>query len=320
MLRVVALDTFDPEGSKYMREVFPDVIEPENPSHSSWPNYAVGVFVAKSRVTADLIHQTKKLKFIVRHGTGYDNIDVEACEKKGIILCNLPGISAMSVAEVSLALVGACSKNLIELSRQMREGERLNKKFKSLYSVTLLTGKTFGIIGGGRIGQLAAKKFIGAYDGKIILYDPYILLDGSTPWDSIPHDRAASVQEMAPLVDVLSLHVPLLPTTRNLITLPLLKTMKRTAILINVARGSVVNEEDLWIALRENIIASAGVDAWVSEPPTREVYGDVLDLQNLVMSPHIGGSPAEVQTATCISMVDHMKELIDGRPPRDRVV
>ena len=80
-----------------------------------------------------------------------------------------------------------------------------------------------------------------------------------------------------------------------------------------------MNEDDLWKALREGLIASAGVDAWVSEPPTREVYGDVLELENLVMSPHIGGSPAEVQTATCMSMCDHMREMIDGKAPRDRV-
>ena len=104
-----------------------------------------------------------------------------------------------------------------------------------------------------------------------------------------------------------------------MITLPLLQTMKPTAILVNVARGGVVHEEDLWTALREGVIASAGVDAWISEPPTREVYGDVLELKNLVMSPHIGGSPAEVQTATCMSMVDHMREMVDGKPPRDRV-
>ena len=124
---------------------------------------------------------------------------------------------------------------------------------------------------------------------------------------------------MIPFVDVLSLHVPLLPTTKDLITLPLIKTMKPTAILINSSRGGVVNEGDLWKALREGIIASAGVDAWVSEPPTREVYGDVLDLANLAMSPHIGGSPAEVQTATFRSMCDHMNEMIDGNAPRDRV-
>lgn len=80
-----------------------------------------------------------------------------------------------------------------------------------------------------------------------------------------------------------------------------------------------MNENNLWTALREGIISSAGVDAWVSEPPTREVYGDVLDLENLVMSPHIGGSPAEVQTATCMSMCDHMREMINGEAPRDRV-
>ncbi|KAI1084312.1 D-3-phosphoglycerate dehydrogenase [Whalleya microplaca] len=319
MSGVVALDTFDPEGSRYMRKVFPDVIELQHPSHSSWPDHAIGLFVAKSKVTADLIYRAKKLKFIVRHGTGYDNIDAEACKRKGIVLCNLPGISAMNVAEVALALTGACTKNLVELSRQMRAGEKLNKKFKSLYSATLLTGKTFGIIGGGRIGQLTAKKYIGAFDGKIIMYDPYIPTNKSNPWSSIPHDRASSIEAMAPLVDVLSIHVPLLPTTENLITLQILKTMKPTSILINVARGGVVNEEGLWTALREGIIASAGVDAWVSEPPTRETYGDVFELENLVMSPHIGGSPAEVQTATCMSMVDHMREMIDGKPPRDRV-
>lgn len=104
-----------------------------------------------------------------------------------------------------------------------------------------------------------------------------------------------------------------------MITFSVLEKMKPTAILINVARGGVVKEEDLWEALRSGTIASAAVDAWVSEPPTREVYGSILDMENLVMSPHIGGSPAEVQTATCISMVDHMKELLDGKLPRDRV-
>lgn len=131
--------------------------------------------------------------------------------------------------------------------------------------------------------------------------------------------RASSLEDMLPLVDVLSLHVPLLPETEGLVSMAHLTKMKQTAILINVARGGVVNEADLWEALREGIIASAGVDAWVSEPPTRKVYGDIFDLDNLIMSPHIGGSPAEIQTATCVSMVDHMKEMIDGKPPRDRV-
>ena len=124
---------------------------------------------------------------------------------------------------------------------------------------------------------------------------------------------------MLPLVDVLSLHVPLLPETKKMIQLSHLKTMKPTAILVNCARGGVVDEESLWKALREGIIASAGLDAWVSEPPTREVYGDILDLKNLVISPHIGGSPIEVQTATCRSMCEHMREMIDGEEPRDRV-
>ncbi|GAD95690.1 hypothetical protein CNBA0210 [Paecilomyces variotii No. 5] len=317
MSGVFALDTFDPVGSEYLRELFPDIIEQGHPDHSSWRDLAVGLFVAKSRITAEDIHESKRLKYIVRHGTGYDNIDAQACKQKGIILCNVPG--AMNVAEVTLALTGACAKNLVELARQMRRGDKLNKRVKSLYSAALLTGKVFGIVGGGAIGQLAAQKFVGAFDGKILLYDPYVSVDSSSLWNSIPHTRVESLEELVPLVDVLSLHVPLLPTTRNMINMSLLKTMKPTSILINCARGGVVNEEDLWRALREGIIASAGVDAWVSEPPTKAVYGDVFDLENVVMSPHIGGSPAEVQTATCIGMCDRMREMIDGKIPRDRV-
>jgi D-3-phosphoglycerate dehydrogenase / 2-oxoglutarate reductase len=175
MSGVVALDTFDPEGFKYMRQLFPDVIEQGHPLHATWPEHAVSLFVAKIKVTAEMIRETKKLKFIIRHGAGYDNIDAEACREKGAVLCNLPGISvgsfylpsyikpaydiqAMSVAEVVLSLTCACAKNLVELSRRMRRCDRPNKKCKSLYPAHLLTGKTFGIVGGGQIGQLTAKK------------------------------------------------------------------------------------------------------------------------------------------------------------------
>ncbi|KAH8696615.1 hypothetical protein BGW36DRAFT_298629 [Talaromyces proteolyticus] len=316
---VVALDTFDPVGIEYMRQLFPEIIEQGNPLHPEWLEHAVGLLVAKSQVTADMIKRAKKLKFIVRHGAGYDNIDAEACRANGVVLCNVPGINAVNVAEVALALTCACAKNLVEVTRQMRGGTKLNKRCESIYSASVLTGKTFGIVGGGRIGQITAKKFIGAFDGNIMLYDPFISDDNPGTWASIPHVKVDSLDSMLPVVDVLSLHVPLLPTTTGMIQLQQLKAMKPTAILINCARGGVVNEEALWRALRENIIASAGVDAWVKEPPTREVYGNIFDLRNLVMSPHIGGSPAEVQTATCKSMCDHMKELIDGKPPRDRV-
>lgn len=179
MSAVVALDTFDPVGTEYMREVFPDIIEPDHASYTTWPDHAVGLLVAKSYVTADMISKSKRLRYIVRHGAGYDNVDVEACKKKGIIMCNCPGVSvravcsckfelaryrqltqskATSVAEVVLTLTCACAKNLVEVSRQIRAGETLNKRFRSLYSAATLTGKTFGIIGGGTIGQIVAKK------------------------------------------------------------------------------------------------------------------------------------------------------------------
>lgn len=129
----------------------------------------------------------------------------------------------------------------------------------------------------------------------------------------------ARVEDLLPLVDVLSLHVPLLPSTKDLINLENMRTMKPTAILINTARGGVINEPDLFCALREGVIASAGIDAFVIEPPTAQAYGDNLEIPTLTFSPHIGASPSEIQTALCMSMCDHMAELLNGDTPRDRV-
>jgi D-3-phosphoglycerate dehydrogenase len=120
-------------------------------------------------------------------------------------------------------------------------------------------------------------------------------------------------------VDVLSLHVPLLESTRDLINLANMRTMKPTAIIINTARGGVINEEDLFTALQEGVIAAAGIDAFVHEPPTKKVYGALLDIPTLTFTPHIGAAAAEIQTALCMSMCDHMAELMAGETPRDRV-
>jgi D-3-phosphoglycerate dehydrogenase len=98
---VVALDVFDPKGLEYMRTLFPGVIEPGHRDHDSWPDHAVGLFVAKSRVTADLVHRSRKLKFIVRHGAGYDNIDAAACAEKGVVLCNIPGVNVCCLDHLS---------------------------------------------------------------------------------------------------------------------------------------------------------------------------------------------------------------------------
>ena len=150
-------------------------------------------------------------------------------------------------------------------------------------------------------------------------YDPYVPIDGPSPWNDIPHTRATRVEDLLPVIDVLSLHVPLLPSTKDLINLDNMRTMKQTSIIINTARGGVINEADLFVALREGIVGAAGIDAFVHEPPTSEAYGDNLELPNLTFTPHIGAAAAEIQTALCESMCDHMAELLEGKAPRDRV-
>jgi D-3-phosphoglycerate dehydrogenase len=120
--------------------------------------------------------------------------------------------------------------------------------------------------------------------------------------------------------DIVTLHLPLTPSTRNMIALPQLKAMKPTALLINAARGGIVNEKDMFEALKKNLIWGAAIDAWEVEPPTREAYGDDLDLDNLVITPHLGGATAEQQARVCMAMVDRLYWAMTGEKEVDRVI
>lgn len=161
----------------------------------------------------------------------------------------------------------------------------------------------------GNIGSVAAKKWIGACQATIISYDPLAPEDA---WQDIPHRRVKTLNELLRSSDVVTLHLPLLSTTRNLIGAPELEIMKENAILVNSARGGLVNETALLQALKQRRIWGAVLDAMETEPPTVESYSEFLELDNVIMTPHVGASTRENQRNSGLAVVKTMLAVLAG--------
>lgn len=174
---------------------------------------------------------------------------------------------------------------------------------KETCSGLLLRGKTLGLIGMGNIGKTAAKMFHGGFDAKIVAYDPFLPADA---WADVPHVRASTVKEVLEQADVLSVHVPLTKETRNLVGYEEMKGMKRNAIVINAARGGIINEEDLARALSDGLIWGAGLDCHEQEPPTQEKYAKLWAHPRVVSTPHIGAATEQTQMETAVAAVDRL--------------
>lgn len=160
---------------------------------------------------------------------------------------------------------------------------------------------------------------------KIVVYSPtsaktkWTSSDPISPSTVIPHQRASTLAELLPQIDVLSLHCPLLPETRHMISSSELELLKPTAIIINTARGGIIDETALATALREGQIAGAGIDVWEIEPPTTEKYAELIGMRQVVALPHLGGSTDEVTKIGCMNAVDIAFDFLEGKPARNRV-
>lgn len=163
------------------------------------------------------------------------------------------------------------------------------------------------------------------FNCKIVVYSPtsaktkWTSSDPNSPNTVIPHQRASSLEEMLPQIDVLSIHCPLLPETRHMISTSELQLLKPTAIIINTARGGIIDEIALATALREGQIAGAGIDVWETEPPTTEKYAELIGMRQVVALPHLGGSTDEVTKIGCMNAVDIAFDYLEGKPARNRV-
>lgn len=262
---------------------------------------AADALVVRSATTVDaaVIAAAPHLRAIARAGTGVDNVDVTAATARGIVVMNAPGANSVSVAEHALALMLALSRAIPAADAAMKR----NVWDKKRLTGAELRGKTLGIIGLGRIGQVVAEK-ARHFGMTIAYYNPSVRV--------APAYESMSLDQLLATSDVISLHVPLLPQTRHLIDRKALSRMKRSAYLINTSRGPVVDEEALAWALREGIIKGAGLDVYEDEP---KVHPGLLALDNVVLVPHMASATAETRAAMYDLVARNVVNVLSGRPP-----
>lgn len=243
-----------------------------------------------TRVTADLLEQPGKLRAIVRAGVGVDNIDVAAATRKGIVVMNTPGGNTLSTAEQTLALLYALVRHTPAADLSLRQGKWDRNKLVG----TQLAGKTLGIVGLGRIGREVARRAL-AMDMKVIGFDPFLSQEraGQLGIHAMPDLDAVLSQ-----CDILTLHVPLTDETTDFIDAAQIARMKKGARIINCARGGLVNEQALAMALQSGHLAGAAIDVFAQEPPPPD--HPLLKLSNVVCTPHLGASTVEAQQSVAL--------------------
>jgi D-3-phosphoglycerate dehydrogenase len=260
------------------------------------------------KFTPELMDLAPELKVISRTGTGVDNVDIEAATQRGIMVLHTPDANTVTVAEHTLSLIGAVTKHLLFLDTETRAGKF--KTARRLYLPVDLDGKTLGIIGYGRIGKQVAKKCMGAFNMKVIIYDPYI--DDSVVAPGV--ERYADETMVYKEADVLSVHVPMTSETRNHIDEKLLSLMKPTAYIINTARGNIIDEQYVSKMLDENRLAGAAFDVLANEPPVdNELF---LVNPKTVVSPHTAALTKECTVRVACEAASGIVDFLEGRKPR----
>jgi D-3-phosphoglycerate dehydrogenase len=243
-----------------------------------------------TKVDEEMLRKAMRLRIVARAGVGLDNIDVQACERRGIKVINTPGASTNAVAELVVGVMICMLRNVQKAHMQMKN--RIWDK-KNLVG-TEIEGKTLGIIGFGRIGSLVAKK-ANALGMKVIAFDPHP--------KPVEYVRFVSFDELLSTADVISLHATLTPETRNMINKEAIAKMKNGAYLMNFARGGLVDEEALYEACKTKKIAGAALDVYSVEPYT----GKLLELDNICFTPHLGASTKEAQRRIGAELLEKLK-------------
>ncbi len=246
-----------------------------------------GIIVrSATKLTPDIISAGKKLKVIVRAGTGYDNINIEECNKHGIVVLITPLGNTNAVVELTVGLMLNFARNIYKANSSMREG----KWDKQFLKGSELQGKTIGVIGLGNIGAAVVKK-CHAFNMNVVAFDNFV---PKKRGQDLGLELLDNFDEFLARSDYITIHVPLTPQTKDLISYSEIEKMKSTAIIINVARGGVVNEQALYNALKNNKIGGACIDVFSKEPADPK-DAPFIGLDNCITTPHLGASTIEAQ-------------------------
>ena len=271
-----------------------------------------GVSLRVSKLSNNLLSKANKLKVISRHGVGYDNVDTSYLKQKNITLLITATANAIAVSEHVFYLMLTISKNFLNLDNEVRIGNF--KTNMNNFETFELNNKEILIAGFGRIGKNLIKKCIG-FDMKIKVFDPYV--DAKTISD-MGGQKIDSFQETLRTLDFLSVHMPLNKDTKNLINLDNMKTMKKTSVIINTARGGIINETDLNLALNENIILGAGLDVFENEPINLD--NPLLKNKRVILSPHTAALTNECKIRMAKETAQNIVDFFEKKINKNMIV
>ncbi|HHI96422.1 MAG TPA: phosphoglycerate dehydrogenase [Thermodesulfatator atlanticus] len=252
-----------------------------------------------TKMTAEVIEAAPKLKLIARAGTGLDNVDLEAANRRGIVVMNCPGGNTVSAAEHTIAMMLALARNIPQATASMKAGKWEKKKFMGRE----ITGKTLGIIGLGRIGSVVAERAKGL-KMRVIAYDPYVNPDQAAKMGI----EIMSLEELLPQADFITIHVPLTKETRGFINKEKFDQMKDGVMFIHCARGGIVNEKDLYEAMVSGKVAGAALDVFEEEPPPPDY--PLFKLENFICTPHLGASTVEAQKNVALAIASQVVDFL----------
>ncbi len=271
------------------------------------PNYDALIVRSRTKVTADLLKAGKGLKVVGRAGVGVDNIDVAAAKQQGIAVVNTPVSTSVAVAEHTFALMLALLRQIPRADSSMKAGQWAKKELEG----SELAGKTLGILGVGNIGAQVARR-AAAFDMKVLGYDPF--LDEKTI--QTRGALAAALDGLYEQADIISLHLPLLPETRGMLSAATFAKMKPGVYIICAARGGVIDEDALLSALNSGQVAGAALDVFAKEPPGASA---LITHAHVVATPHIAAQTAEAQTRAALDVADEILNALQGKPLRWQV-
>ncbi len=309
-MKVLIADAIHDAGKEVLREIAEvdngGKLTPEQLLEKASDADAIIVRSA-TKITKEVIDAAKKLKVIGRAGVGVDNIDLDAATARGIIVVNAPEATSITVAEHTMGLMLAMARKIPFAASSMKSGKWEKKKFMGME----LRDKTLGVLGLGRIGSEVVRRAL-AFGMKIQAFDPYIS-------EKAAKDLGVALADFDKVVstsDFLSIHVPLTDQTRNIIGKKELSKMKNDAVLINCARGGIVDEEALYDAIKSGQIAGAAVDVFAKEPMEDS---PLAGLDNVILTPHLGASTEEAQKYASLIVCEEVVKVLKKVPPKNVV-
>ncbi|MCJ7762111.1 hydroxyacid dehydrogenase [Candidatus Bathyarchaeota archaeon] len=293
--KILICDRITDEGIKLLEEKGYQVTkawnQPKTELQKIIGEYDALIVRSATKITADLIAKATKLKVIGRAGEGVDNIDLKKATERGIAVVNTPHISATSVAELTIAHLLAIARNIIEGTVTLREGKWVKEELTGVEA----HGKTLGVIGCGSIGK-EVEKLASAIGMKTLGVDVCVGR-GSVP-----------LEQMLPNADFITIHVPLTPHNRHMLSTKQFNMMKNGVMLIDCSRGGVVDQEALYQALKSGKVKAAAVDVFEEEPPKNS---KLLTLRNVYATPHIGAQTREAQSRASIQIAERVIEALE---------